>query len=155
RPCACREHARMRLLASLLAGTALATSVRADDQPWEKKNWECMRPSKGCYIRTCCELSFGVWVREKQGTDVRELRAVGELDAPPAVVYAVITDFEHYADFMPYVEESKVFRRTDSEVVTWAIMNAPMVSRRDWSIKVKLDPAKKSGTSWSVTDEGP
>jgi ribosome-associated toxin RatA of RatAB toxin-antitoxin module len=138
----------------LCASTALRADAPADDG-WEKKNWECMRPAKGCHIRTCCELSFGVWVREKPGSDVREVRAVGEIDAPPEKVYDVITDFEHYAEFMPYLEDGKVISRTQDEVVTWAIMNAPMVSRRDWVVRVKLDPAKKAGTTWTVATEGP
>lgn len=139
--------------AGLLA--VLSLSARADEQPWEKKNWECLRPSRGCHIQRCCEVSFGVWVREKPGADVREVRATGEIDAPPDRVYDVITDFERYAQFMPYLEDSKVVRRTQDEVVTWAIMNAPMVSRRDWVVRVTLDPAHKSGTRWTVAAEGP
>jgi len=146
---------RTALPALLCVLTALQS--RADPAPdgWEKKNWQCTRPEKGCHIQRCCELSFGVWMREKTGSDVREVRAIGEVDAPPEKVYAAVTDFEHYAEFMPYLEDSKVIRRTDSEVVTWAIMNAPMVSRRDWVVAVKLDPVKKVGTTWTVSTEGP
>ena len=147
----------MRLALPLLACALFTTALRADapaEQPWEKKNWECMRPEKGCHIQRCCELSFGVWMREKPGSDVREVRAVGEIDAPPEKVYAVVTDFEHYAEFMPYLEESKVIRRTDDEVVTWAIMNAPLVSRRDWVVRIKLNPTTKAGTTWTVSKEG-
>lgn len=138
-----------------LFALALILAAAADEPGWEKKNWECMRPEKGCYIRTCCQLSFGVWTREKPGSDVKEVRAVGEVDAPPERVYQVITDFEHYAEFMPYLEDSKVIKRSDDEVVTWAIMNAPMVSRRDWIVRVKLDPKNKLGTTWTLATEGP
>ena len=148
----------MRTALPALLCVLSAMAARADSGPqsdWEKKNWQCTRPERGCHIQKCCEQSFGVWMREKPGSEVREVRAVGEIDAPPEAVYAVITDFEHYAAFMPYLEDSKVVRRTDAEVVTWAIMNAPMVSRRDWVVAVKLDPAKKAGTSWTVSSEGP
>ena len=142
-------------LRAVAAAALFAPVARADDTGWEKKAWECFRPERGCHIQRCCELSFGVWVREKTGTDVREVRAVGEVDAPPERVYDVLTDFEHYAEFMPYLEDSKVIRRTQDVVVTWAIMNAPMVSRRDWVVQVKLDPEHKTGTSWTVSKEGP
>ncbi len=142
-----------------LAGTLVAALVclaaRADEQPWEQKKSDCLREKKACKGGDCCELSFGVWVRNKPGSDVREVRAIGEIDAPPEKVYEVITDFEHYAEFMPYLEDAKVIRRTDDEVITWAIMNAPMVSRRDWVVAVKLDPKGMAGTTWTLSNEGP
>ncbi len=146
----------MQKLALALAAFALAAPVaRADESPWDKKNWECTRPSRGCYMQKCCEESFGVWTRDKSGSDVHEVKAIGEIDAPPGKVYDVITDFEHYAEFMPYLEDAKVIRRTQDECVSWAIMNAPMVSRRDWVVAVKLDPKNKAGTTWTVSREGP
>ena len=138
-----------------LALAVAAQAALADEAQWEKKNWECSRPARGCYMQRCCELGFGVWAREKPGSDVREVKAIGEIDAPPERVYDVITDFEHYADFMPYVEDAKVVRRTDELCVSWAVMNAPLVSRRDWVVAVKLDPTTKAGTSWTVSSEGP
>ena len=145
---------RTHVICAALAA-ALALPVRAEEPAWEQKNYECLRKKKGCEGDKCCEVSFGVWVREKPGSDVREVRAVGEIDAPPEKVYEVLTDFEHYAEFMPYLEESKVIRRTEDEVVTWAIMNAPMVSRRDWVVAVKLDPKNMMGTTWTLSQEGP
>ena len=67
----------------------------------------------------------------------RRIIAVGEVGAPPEVVFNVLTDFDHYPDFMPYVKESRVLSRMgDSEVITYARVAPPFVSERDYSLKV-------------------
>jgi hypothetical protein len=61
-----------------------------------------------------------------------EIIAVSEVDAPPETVFNVVSDFEHYPDFMPYVEESYVLsRKNDREVITYARIAPPFVSERD------------------------
>ena len=69
----------------------------------------------------------------------RRIIAVGEMEAPPAVVFNVIADFEHYPDFMPYVKESRVLSRMgDGEVITYARVVPPFVSERDYLLKVRM-----------------
>ena len=153
-----REAPRQTLaLAALCATLAAAGLARAGDsgEGWEKKEFECQRPEKGCRIQKCCEYGFGVWTREKPGSDVKEVRAVGEIDAPPAEVFKVISDYEHQKGNMPYVEEQKVFSRTEGEVVFWTVADFPLVSKRDWVIKSKLEKNFEGGkyrASWEVTE---
>ena len=151
------EHPRL-LLPALAAAASLAAllvaglAAAADGEPrWEKKEFECIRPEKGCHITTCCQYGFGVWTREKPGVDVREVKAVGEIDAPPAKVFDIVTDYEHQKGNLPYVEDQKVFARTESEVVFWTVADFPMVSRRDWVLKSKLEKNFEGGkyrASW-------
>ncbi|MDN5754005.1 MAG: SRPBCC family protein, partial [Nitrosospira sp.] len=69
----------------------------------------------------------------------RRIVAISEVDAPPEVVFHVVSDFEHYPDFMPYVQESRVLsRKDDSEVVTYARIAPPFVSERDYPLKVRM-----------------
>ncbi len=139
----------MRLLA-MLAFFALAAS--AEEPKWEKKEFECERPEKGCHIATCCQYGLAVYTREKPGALVREVKAVGQVDAPPEKVFAVVTDYEHQVGNMPYVEKQQVFARTDKEVTFWAVADFPMVSRRDWIVKSRLEKDLPGGVYRAAWD---
>ncbi len=68
-----------------------------------------------------------------------EIIAVSEVDAPPVTIFNVVSDFEHYPDFMPYVVESRVLsRKNDDEVITYARVAPPFVSERDYPLKVSM-----------------
>ena len=134
-----KAHLRWLSAAVLCAAALASTLARAGDEGWERKEFECARPEKGCRIQKCCEYGFGVWTREKAGTDVKEVKAVGEIDAPPATVFEIVTDYEHQKGNLPYVEDHKVFSRTENEVVFWTVADFPMVSRRDWVLKSKFE----------------
>ena len=69
----------------------------------------------------------------------RRIIAVAEMEASPEVVFDVLSDFEHYPEFMPYIEESRVLSRTgENEVITYARVAPPFVSERDYPLKVRL-----------------
>ena len=118
------------LLMSLLAA--------ADNtQGWERKEFDCQRP-KSCDDQKCCDYGFTVYTRDKAGSEVKEVKAVGQVDAPPAKVFEVVTDYEHQVGNMPYVQDQAVFSRTDRDVTFWAVADFPLVSRRDWVLKSRL-----------------
>ena len=89
----------MRLLL-LLAFVSLA--ARADDPSWEQKDFDCKRPD-GCEARACCQYGLAVFTREAPGKDLREVKAVGQVDAPPEKVFAVVSDYEHQVGNMAYI----------------------------------------------------
>src|SRR5437763_15503123 len=137
----------MRILVLLLSFAA------AGDEPkWEKKEFECERPEKGCHITTCCQYGLAVHTREKPGVDVKEVKAMGQIDAPPEKVFEVVTDYEHQVGNMPYVENAKVFARTDKDVTFWAVADFPMVSRRDWIVKSRLEKNLPGGVYRAAWD---
>ena len=125
----------MRVFLVLLLSLAAA----ADEPKWERKGFDCERPEKGCHIVTCCQYGLAVYTREKPGVDVKEVKAVGQVDAPPEKVFEVVTDYEHQVGNMPYVEKQQVFARSDKDVTFWAVADFPMVSRRDWILKSRLE----------------
>jgi hypothetical protein len=116
---------------------------------WEQRSFRCQRPARGCQTRACCDQSPGISSRESGG--LREYLAVGEIDAPPERVFAVVTDFEHGAEFMPHLVFSRVLSRTATEVVSWASASFPLVSRRDWIVRFHLEdlPGGALRASWS------
>ena len=96
-----------------------ALLAAADSQQWEQKEFDCDRP-RSCDETKCCEYGLAVYTREKPGVDVKEVKAVGQVDAPPSRVFEVVTDYEHQVGNMPYVQDQAVFSRSDKEVVFWA-----------------------------------
>ena len=89
----------------------------------------------------------------------REIIATAEVAAPPEVVFKVLSDFEHYRDFMPYVEESRVLiRKGDNEAVTYARIAPPFVSERDYPLKVRMTRGSPSNggvfmVEWTANPE--
>jgi ribosome-associated toxin RatA of RatAB toxin-antitoxin module len=136
---------------SALPGAALAE----DEAGWERKEFDCERPKEGCDEPACCEHGFGVWVRSRPGVDIREVKAVGEVDASPAKGFAVMTDYEHQPGNMPYVQSVKVLSRTESEAVFWTMADFPLVARRDWVLRARFERNVEGGkyrATWTVVD---
>lgn len=127
----------MRILVALVAASLAASAASADEPKWEQKEFDCKRPS-GCDSGGCCQYGLTVSTREVKGYSAKEVKAVGQVDAPPARVFEVVSDYEHQVGNMPYVEKAQVFARTDSEVLFWAQADFPMVSRRDWVVRSTL-----------------
>jgi hypothetical protein len=118
--------------------TLLLALLLAAEPAWDQKEFDCQKPSS-CDAASCCQYGLAVYVREKAGIDVKEVKAVGQIDAPPARVFEVVTDYEHQVGNMPYVQDQAVFSRTSDDVVFWAVADFPLVSRRDWILKSHLE----------------
>jgi hypothetical protein len=80
-------------------------------------------------------------------------------------VFRVLTDFERYKETMPYTEESKVIstEMENGKTKVWyfySLINAPLASRRDYTIRVVDESDWKGGkgymkTHWSAWEKGP
>ena len=137
----------VRLLVLL---AALSLAAHADDPLWEQQDFDCKRPD-GCDAQQCCQYGFAVFTRERPGDDIKEVKAVGQIDAPPEKVFGIVSDYEHQVGNMPYVADQAVLSRTGSEVVVWAVADFPLVSKRDWVVKSKLEKNLPGGVyrlSW-------
>ena len=104
-----------------------------------------------------------VWTRSVPGSRVKEVKAAGTIDAPPAAVFAVIRDFAHYADIMPYTtKETKVLETSADGKNVWyyTVVDAPIVSKRDHTLKVTIDKIAENGDgiyrlSWASANDHP
>jgi hypothetical protein len=133
---------------------ALSLAVQADEPQWEQKEFDCKQPDS-CESADCCQYGLVIYTREKPGAEVKEVKAVGQVNATPEKVFQVVTDYEHQVGNMPYVEDQAVFTRTDSDVTLWAVADFPFVSRRDWIIKSHLERNMSGGVwraSWNPTE---
>lgn len=80
-----------------------------------------------------------VETRAVAGSDVKEVRARGVVDAPPHVLRAVIADVEGYPAFMPYVKESRLLGREPAgDVLNYQRLSfgIPLVSDRQYVIRI-------------------
>lgn len=77
-----------------------------------------------------------IYARTKGKSTVRELKAVGVVEAPAWVVKNVLDDMENYENFMPYTAESKVMRRDGNVLIGYQRLATPFVADRDYTIRV-------------------
>lgn len=76
-----------------------------------------------------------IYNRSRAGSDIKEIRAVGVIDAPHWVVKNVVDDVGRYKEFMPHTKESKVLRREGGALITYQQIDAPVVSNRDYTLR--------------------
>jgi hypothetical protein len=104
-----------------------------------------------------------VFTRDKPGTEVKEVKAMGMIDAPPEAVWKVLRDYPKYKERMPYTEAAEVVATEDGGKVTWLYSRiaAPFVAKRDYTLKIVDESDWKDGqgflkSSWVMAaDKGP
>jgi hypothetical protein len=123
----------MKALALLLAASfLLASFARAQKTgPAESgkadaaNEWKQESTAKGVTILS----------RAHAGSSAREFKAVGIIEAPPPMVFAVIDDSESYPSFMPYTSEVRVLKREKDAVLAYQRLEIPLVSPRDYTLR--------------------
>ena len=80
--------------------------------------------------------------RVREGAPWREFRGVATIEAPPAIVFAVIDDAESYASFMPYTAEVRVLKRGKDWLLAYQRLELPMVSDRDYTVRSRSTRSK-------------
>ncbi len=132
-------------LTMLIGATATADDSKVPD-------WEVSSSTKG----------VTVMMRERKGSDVKEILAVGEVGAPPRAVFRAIGDYARYKEIMPYTEESKIVAEEPGGKVVhvYSRINAPLVSRRDYTMRIVdvsdyKDGQGYLGTRWTPSEKGP
>lgn len=102
-----------------------------------------------------------VYARDREGSSIKELRAVGTIDAPPAAVMRVLADYARYSETMPYTEKSEVLgRESDGSVIFYTVIDPPIVSRRDYTLRISDESDWRGGrgylrSRWTISDKGP
>jgi len=98
----------------------------------------------------------GVTIYRRQRTLSKESKAIGNVAASTDLVNAVLEDVESYTSFMPYTVECRLLKREGNMIVAYQRISAPMVSDRDYTIRVHINVKKaQGGTIYSshwVTD---
>lgn len=77
--------------------------------------------------------------RARAGSNLKEFRGIGLIDAPPHIVFAVLDDTESYPQFMPYTAECRILKREKNTVLAYQRLDLPLVSDRDYTLRSKHD----------------
>jgi Polyketide cyclase / dehydrase and lipid transport len=101
-----------------------------------------------------------VYGRARGDGDVREMKAMGLIDAPPAEVWKAVRDYDNYPKTMPFVEDGKVISREGGDKVTflYSKINTPLVDRRDYIIRLVDESDWQDGkgfmkVTWTVVND--
>jgi ribosome-associated toxin RatA of RatAB toxin-antitoxin module len=81
--------------------------------------------------------NVALYRRSRPGPGHYESKAVGEIAASTATVHAVIDDVDSYPRFMPYTVECRILQREGDSVLTYQRISAPLVSDRDYTLRVR------------------
>ncbi len=134
-------------MTSLLSLSLLLLSATPDSGP----GWEQAARDDG----------ITVFARQKQGASINEMKAIGLIEAPPKAVWNAVRDYANYDKNMPYCEDSKVLGTEQDGKITYfySVVNAPIVSRRDYVIKLVDESDWQDGkgyllVTWSTVDRG-
>ncbi len=101
-----------------------------------------------------------IYGRKRPESEVREMKAMGLVDATPLEIWKVVRDLERYPKVMPYVEEAKILSRDDGDknVLYYSKINAPLVDRRYYIIRVIDESDWRDGkgflkVTWSAVND--
>src|SRR2546421_11261503 len=97
---------REAAIVAFLAGTALSVFAA---EPGSNADWKAVKQNSGVTI----------YSRPHPGSNLKEFKAVGEIDAATKAVHNVIDDVEAYTSFMPYTAECRVIARKDDSILPY------------------------------------
>ena len=109
---------------------------RAAEKPVFSRAPEKNEPG-GEWIEDSAAKGVAIYSRPRDGTALKEFKAVGTIDAPAGSVFAVLDDSETYSKFMPYTSESRVLKREKDTVLAYQRLELPLVSDRDYTLRSK------------------
>jgi len=78
-----------------------------------------------------------IFSRLRPGSNLKEFKAVGMIDAPPSAVLEVLDDVDAYTRFMPYVVECRIIKRDAGSTVSYQRIAPPFCSDRDYTLQVQ------------------
>ena len=111
-----------------LANLAGSSPARADTSEW---------------VQLSKNDSLAVFARTHPGCSIKELRAVGAIDAPNWVVKNVIDGVEDYPSFMPYTTKTKIIERKLNQIISYFRLDPPFVGARDVTVSVSSQTQKR------------
>jgi hypothetical protein len=115
-----------RVAATILFVAGLTLSILAAE-PGQNRDWKVVKQNSGVTI----------YSRPHPGSNLKEFKAVGQIDAATKTVHNVIDDVEAYTSFMPYTAECRVIARKDDSILTYQRVSPKIVSDRDYTLRIR------------------
>lgn len=136
----------------LLLGISLACPVQGqlraqDEDDLEQMGWSLVRNKDG----------IAVYNRKLAQSNVRGIMARTDIDLDSARIFAVITDFDNWADFMPNVHESEIIDRSDQIEWVYLRFRAPFIKDRAFvsevSVEERINGIERYVMKWQLAEE--
>lgn len=100
-----------------------------------------------------------VWYRDLPDANAREIKAETIMASAPDRVWAVVSDIEHYPEFMPYLAEIKRLADCEGGYYQYERVTPPVIDARDYTMKITITDDAAKGVRrrhWSLAnDKGP
>lgn len=107
---------------------------------------------------------YWTFYQDSAGGETRKVLLLGILNASPEACFSLVTDYERFGDFMPFVQYTKLLdseRVNDDTMKNWVFfyLNPPMVANRFYTIEL-VDERNVDGrlgvyrSSWSLDASG-
>jgi len=131
----------------LVAGLLLANGLGASAAD-ERAEWQLVTRSG----------EVDIYERGHPGSQLREYKGVGLIEAPPLVSKRVLEDVEAFPHFMPYVIEARVISGDARSRVSYQRISPPMVGDRDYTLRVRFESHTQAGgvaycNRWQTANE--
>lgn len=124
----------MRRIGTLLAFCVIASPVRpalALEAHKPGPDWQQARNDK----------QMAIFFRDDAKLKAREINAITEMNAAPATIFHVVTDFDSYAKFMPYTKEVRVLERpAGNQAIIQTLVTPPIGAWRDSVSTITMTP---------------
>jgi hypothetical protein len=92
---------------------------------------------------------LAIFYQQNDTAHARAYQAVGDVDAPPGVVYGVVTDVQAQPTFMPFIKESTILRRLSAtETLVYQVISPPLISSRDTIFRITTTPGSSPTSVW-------
>jgi hypothetical protein len=128
----------------------------------------------GCFLATLVPVIGADWIKinsnenltiystDRPGTSIKELRAVGLVDAPSWVILNVLNEVADYPDFMPYTTKAQLIERRPHGAIIYFRWDPPLIGARDVTVEITRNSTKRTDgqtnyqLSWEpITTAGP
>lgn len=98
-------------------------------------------PSEPGWKEDVKSADYRTFYQDSAGGETRKVLLMGVLNASPEACFALVTDYERFSDFMPFVQFTRLLdseRVNDDTVKNWVFfyLNPPMVANRFYTIEL-------------------
>ena len=111
----------LTLMLMLASSLNAAEPTAADD-----KDWTLASNTAG----------IALYSRVRQGSPIKEFKAVGSIEATTTSVHQVLDDVDSYPAFMPFVTECRVVKRDGNATFTYQRLSPKLCSDRDYTLRI-------------------
>jgi hypothetical protein len=120
------------------------------------KRIACLALSLGCFLAALGPSIGAEWVKinsnenltvyskDRPGSSIKELRAVGLVNAPSWVIRNVLDEVADYPDFMPYTTRAQLIERRPHGAVIYFRWDPPLIGARDVTVAVTQSSIKSA-----------